>query len=89
MAYELTGVPLVLSKVEEYRDAFLFALAMTTNVEVLGFDLGDRASEVTYYLFGLIANPESVGQSAAQPATGQPEPDSEAHQPEEPLSAME
>ena len=89
VVYELTGVPLVSSKVEEYRDAFLFALAMTTNVEVLGLDLGDRASEVAYYLCGLIANPESVGQSAAQPATGEPEPDSEAHQPEEPLSAME
>ena len=83
VVYELTGVPLVSSKVEEYRDAFLFALAMTTNVEVLGLDLGDRASEVAYYLSGLIANPESVGQNAAQPATGEPEPDSEAHQPKD------
>ena len=56
VVYDLTAIPLVTSSVGEYRDSFLFAIAMAKEVEVIGLELGDRASEVAYALCSLLVN---------------------------------
>ena len=48
--HAVTGVPLVASQITSYRDAWLFALAMWFEVEVVGFDLMDRSSEAAFAL---------------------------------------
>ena len=85
--YELTGVPLVSSRVEEYRDAFLFALAMALEVEIQGIDLGDRASEVAYHLCSLVTAPEGspAEYQEGSPGTAQ----QEAPAPEEESEGLE
>ena len=56
VVYELTGVPLVTSRVEDYRDAFLFAIAMAKEVEINVLHLSDRASEAAYQLCAILCD---------------------------------
>ena len=70
VVYELTGVPLVTSRVEHYRNAFLYAIAMAKEVEILELDLPDRASEVAYNLCAILCDPNWP--YPEQPAPGDP-----------------
>ena len=49
--YELTGLPLVTADFTQYRNSYLYALAMFWSVEVDELNLTDRAAEAA---FGLV-----------------------------------
>ena len=56
--HALTGIPLVASAVSAYRDAWLYALSMAWNVEVVGLDLTDRSAEASFALCSILCGAE-------------------------------
>ena len=50
MFYEATGVPLVSDTVEDYKGAFLYALALHWGLDVASFELSERASDAAFAL---------------------------------------
>ena len=48
--YEVTGVPLVSATVEDYKGAFLYALALHWGLDVASFELSERASDAAFAL---------------------------------------
>ena len=53
--YELSGVPMVKSSWLEYRNSFLYTLALLTEVEIQELDLSDRAAEAAFNLAQVFA----------------------------------
>jgi hypothetical protein len=62
--WSLTGVPLVKAAWVDYRTAFLYALSLLLEVEVLELDLNDRVSDAAFELLKVF-----TGQAA--PYSGQ------------------
>ena len=93
--HAVTGVPLVASQITSYRDAWLFALAMWFEVEVVGLDLTDRSSEAAFALCQCLcqfgppgADWVGAGPAGAQAATapGPPPQQEDDEEPETKLS---
>ena len=62
--WDITGVALVRSNFQFYRDIWLFVLAMVGNIEVPNLDLSQEQAEAA---FALRAQSASAFQSAARP----------------------
>ena len=54
--YEITAVPLVSSNVEEYKGAFMFALALLWGLEVVQYNLSEKGAEATFALASVFSN---------------------------------
>lgn len=57
--YSLTGVPLVKGVWSEYRNAFLYALALFLEVEVPELDLSDRVADAAFALLNVFAGADA------------------------------
>ena len=55
--YSLTGVPIVRGVWQEYRNAFLYALSLYLEVEILELDLSDRVADVAFSLAQVFSSP--------------------------------
>ena len=72
----LLGVPIVNSRFEYYRNAFLYTALLRWGVKVARFDLTPEQSQAAFAFLVLLQGPRSPAQrhSVPQPPTPQPEP---------------
>ena len=63
--YSLTGVPIVRGVWQEYRNAFLYALSLYLEVEILELDLSDRVADVAFSLAQVFSSPVKIGTQEA------------------------
>ena len=54
--YEITGVPLVSSNVEDNKGSFLYALALHWSLDVANFNLTEKAAEAAFALAGIFSD---------------------------------
>lgn len=62
--WELTGVPLVKAQWVDYRNAFLYALSMLLEVEVVELELADRVADAAFALLSVFTGKADAGRSA-------------------------
>ena len=74
--YNLTGVPIVRGGWQEYRNAFLYALSLFLEVEIVELELSDRVADAAFTLaqvfsgtVGTLAD-EGAGDQGSNPAEG-------------------
>jgi hypothetical protein len=73
--FELVGVPLVSNDFNQYKLAWLYALAMVLGVDVPVLELSDRASDAAFALSGVLSGTaaERGAREEPAPAPGGPE----------------
>ena len=54
--YQVAGVPLVSPEVKDYKGAFLYALALHWNLDIIKFELSEKAAEAAFSLAAVFSN---------------------------------
>ena len=75
--WELSGVGIVRSQIDHYRDCWLYAVALLCQVEMPQLELPSEVAEAAFSLVGYVEDPHGTQQQAAQPRSYADTDDSE------------